>query len=110
MTNHSKTFKTSDDLATAHRSGEVEHLQVEPFNLRLTHRPLRCVTGLSIPPGLVGFCWETPLCLEVLQQQAPELATVVEHWSDHLKPILEKQVFEEQVFEKQSRERHVRLP
>ena len=53
---------------------------IDPFNLRLTRRPLRCVTGLSIPPGLVGFCWETPLCFEVLQQQAPDLALVVERW------------------------------
>lgn len=54
---------------------------IDPFNLRLTRRPLRCVTGLSIPPGLVGFCWETPLCFEVLRQQAPELARVVECWN-----------------------------
>ena len=65
----------------------VEHL--DPYNLRFTTRPLRCVTGVTIPPGLVGFCWEVPLSLEALHQQAPELWQVVRNWTDSLKPILE---------------------
>lgn len=68
---------------------EPKATAIEPFNLRLTRKPMVCVTGLTIPPGLVGFCWETPLCLEVLDQQAPELARVVKSWTDSLQPILE---------------------
>ena len=71
----------------AHRI-PVERL--DPYNLRFTTTPLRCVTGVTIPPGLVGFCWEVPLSLEALEQQAPELARVVKSWTDGLKPILEQ--------------------
>lgn len=62
---------------------------IGPFNMRLTFRPLRCVTGHAIAPGLVGFCWETPLSLEVLRTQAPDLATLVALWPGSLRPIVE---------------------
>lgn len=74
-------------LAEGH---ELPISAVEPFNLRLTHQPLRCLTGVTIPPGLVGFCWETPLSLEVLAQQAPDLAEVARRWIDTSRPIFEQ--------------------
>ena len=61
---------------------ELPFTDIEPFNLRLTQQPLRCLTGVTIPPGLVGFCWETPLSLEVLSQQAPDLAEVARRWME----------------------------
>lgn len=66
--------------AGSREGGELSFSVVEPFNLRLTQQPLRCLTGVTIPPGLVGFCWETPLSLEVLSQQAPVLAEVARRW------------------------------
>ena len=83
------TFGRSKDGAR-----EIPLSAIEPFNLRLTREPLRCVTGLTIPAGLVGFCWETPLCLEVLDQQAPDLAWIAKTWTTKSwtglpRPILE---------------------
>lgn len=47
---------------------------IDPWNLRLSRRPVRCLSGVMIAPGLVGYCWETPLSDELLAQQAPDLA------------------------------------
>ena len=47
---------------------------IDPYNLRLRAEPQQCVSGVHIPPGLVGHCHETPLCDEVLLEQAPALA------------------------------------
>lgn len=48
----------------------------DPYNLRLTRQDTFCLSGVRIPPGLVGFCHETPLSPELFARQAPELATV----------------------------------
>ena len=83
---HSSSFQDAPSASSEGSGG------VTPFNLRLTTRPLRCLTGLTIPPGLVGFCWETPLCLEVLHQQAPALACVAAQWPGTLRPIVESRL------------------
>lgn len=50
--------------------------QPDPYNLRLTRQDSLCLSGVTIPPGLVGFCHETPISSELLIRQAPELATI----------------------------------
>lgn len=51
---------------------------LEPYNLRIAREPVRCLTGVTVPAGLVGFCWETPLCPEALNQQSPGLGGILE--------------------------------
>jgi hypothetical protein len=51
---------------------------LEPYNLRIAREPVRCLTGVTVPAGLVGFCWDTPLCADVLSQQSPALGGVLE--------------------------------
>lgn len=51
-------------------------VEPDPYNLRLTRQDSICLSGARIPPGLVGFCHETPISIELLARQAPELATI----------------------------------
>lgn len=48
----------------------------DPYNLRLTRQDTFCLSGARIPPGLVGYCHETPLSTELFERQAPELAAL----------------------------------
>lgn len=50
---------------------------LDPYNLRLTGEPERCISGVEAPAGLIGYCHETPLSDGVLLEQAPCLAVVL---------------------------------